>query len=165
MRRILPALVGLFLLGAAISIWTMPSDRDHAAITTPEFLADYADPPGKGVLDGIRFDTVMGPSSNPAEIKDFVQFDIGLFMSRECTDRCNYPPSAYMTRETANGIAFIVEAYCPTKETTMVWRGDVVGDRISGTVTWTSSRVLMSTTTILTFEGTRSSLTAQFEPG
>lgn len=163
MARIGLALAALCVLAAIGGVWMMPSDRDHAAVTTPEFLAAYADAPGKGVLDGVRFDTRMGPEARPGEIEDFVQFDKGLFMSRECTDRCNYPPSAYLTRETDAGIAFIVEAFCPTKDTTMLWRGTVSGDSIAGTVVWTSSRLLMPMTTTLVFEGTRSALAARFE--
>lgn len=163
MARLVIAVFAVVFLGALALVWLVPTDRDHAAVTTPEFLAGYADPPGKGVLDGVRFDTRMGPPSNPDEIDDFVQFDRGLFMSRECTDRCNYPPSAYLTRETPDGTAFIVEAFCPTKKTTMVWRGMIKADRITAKVTWTSKRLLMSTTTVLDVTGTRSPLTAQFD--
>lgn len=164
MIRIIAALAGAAVVAVLAMILTMPSDADHAALTTPEFLAAYADAPGQGALDGLRFDTTMGPAGRPPEVEDYVQFDQGLFMSRECTDRCNYPPSAYLTRDVGETTTFFVEAFCPTKDTTMVWRGTIDGNTVAGTVTWTSKRLLWSTTTVLEFQGTRSDLAASLDP-
>ncbi|RVT85558.1 hypothetical protein DXV76_07325 [Rhodobacteraceae bacterium CCMM004] len=154
----LALLAGLLLTAtsAVAAILMLPSDTDHARATPPEVLAAFADPPGAGPLDGTRFDTRMGPQGKPAEIDDFVQFDSGLFMSQECEDRCNYPPSAYYARQTPAGHDFVVEAFCPTKETDMVWRGRIAGDEISGTVTWTVRRFYWTHTQVLSFSGTRS---------
>ena len=91
----------------------------------------------------------------------YVQFSDGLFMSRECTDRCNYPPSAYLVRELDGGTDFIVEAYCPTKNTTMVWRGSVRGNTVQGTVTWTVSRWYWDTQQVLEFKGSLSDQPAE----
>lgn len=155
--RVFLLLLPIVLIGtAAAAILAMPSDVDHAEMTTPEMLAEYADPPGRGTLDGLRFDTEMWPRGSDDRLVDFMQFDTGLFMSRECTDRCNYPPSAYLTRQTDTGTAFIVEAYCPTKSTTMVWRGSIEGETVSGTVEWTTDRLVWRHTTTLEFIGTLS---------
>jgi len=160
MRRVFG--IAILVIGAAYgAIAMIPSDADHAAVTTPEYLAAFADPPGTGLLDGIRYDTVMGPPSNPDEVTDFLQFDHGLFMSRECTDRCNYPPSAYFARTTPKGTEFIIEAFCPTKDTTMVWRGTITGETVAGTVTWTSTRFYWRQTQTLSFRGRRSDQPAQ----
>ncbi len=158
MRWIMLFAVVLGLAGAGYVILSAPSDADHAAATPRALLMEMSDPKGAGALDGLRFDTRMGLKGKPAELVDELQFDQGLFMSRECTDRCNYPPSAYLTRSVAGGTDFIVEAYCPTKTTTMIWRGQIRGDVVTGTVTWTSRRWYRSVTQVLSFDGQRSSL-------
>ena len=158
MRILLAGLVILLVGGAAAAILRGPSDADHAAATSREMLMEMSDPLGEGALDGLRFDTTMGLQGKPPELEDYLQFNQGLFMSRECTDRCNYPPSAYLTRSVAGGTDFIVEAYCPTKNTTMVWRGSVRGKTVSGTVTWTSSRWYWDTKQVLEFNGHLSDL-------
>lgn len=81
-------------------------------------------------------------------------FRDGRFLSLECEDRCNYPPSAYFARAVDGGHEFIVEAWCPTKDATMVWRGRIVGDTVSGTVTWTVKRFYWTVGTVLEFSGT-----------
>ncbi|SHG86599.1 hypothetical protein [Marivita hallyeonensis] len=161
MRWILAALAVLCLGGVTTAILLVPSDVDHAQATPREVVLPLSDPAGQGALDGLRFDTVMGLQGKPPEFKDYVQFSDGLFMSRECEDRCNYPPSAYLTREVDGGTAFIVEAYCPTKSTTMVWRGAVRGDSVQGTVTWTSKRWYWDTEQVLEFRGNLSESPAE----
>jgi len=153
MRLILAGLAVLLVGGAATAILQIPSDADHAAATSRDVIMEMSDPAGAGPLDGLRFDTEMGVQGKPADVVDYLQFGEGLFMSRECTDRCNYPPSAYLARSVEGGTEFIVEAYCPTKSTTMVWRGSVQGDDVSGTVTWTSKRWYWTTTQVLEFKG------------
>lgn len=151
------ALIGCLMLGGVTTlILKEPSDADHAAATPRAMLMALRDPSGTGPLDGQRFDTVMGLQGKPPELEDYVQFSHGLFMSRECTDRCNYPPSAYLVREVESGTDFIVEAYCPTKNTTMVWRGTVRDDTVHGTVTWTVSRWYWDTQQVLEFKGSLS---------
>lgn len=153
MRLFLAGLAVLLVGGAATAILQLPSDADHAAATSRGVILEMRDPAGTGPLDGLRFDTEMGLQGKPAELVDYLQFQDGLFMSRECEDRCNYPPSAYLARAVEGGTDFIVEAYCPTKSTTMVWRGSVRGDDVSGTVTWTSQRWYWDTTQVLAFNG------------
>ena len=98
------ALIGCLMLGGVTTlILKEPSDADHAAATPRAMLMALRDPSGTGPLDGQRFDTVMGLQGKPPELEDYVQFSHGLFMSRECTDRCNYPPSAYLVREVEGG--------------------------------------------------------------
>lgn len=160
MRYVIPILALLGLVGGVFAVLAGPSDVDHATATPRASLMALSDPAGTGALDGLRFDTTMGLYGKPADLIDYVQFDQGLFMSRECTDRCNYPPSAYMTRAVDDGHSFIVEAFCPTKNTTMVWRGHVQGDRVKGTVTWTSKRWYWSVTQVLEFQGTLADLPA-----
>ena len=153
MRIVIAIIVLLALGGATTAILRSPSDTQHALATSRDVLMPLSDPAGTGPLDGLRFDTEMGLQGKPAELIDYVQFSDGLFMSRECTDRCNYPPSAYLARDVEGGTEFIVEAYCPTKSTTMIWRGSVRGDMVEGTVTWTSSRWYWDTTQVLEFKG------------
>jgi hypothetical protein len=153
MKWMFAILAFIGLGGVTTAILQSPSDTDHAAATPRAMLIAMADPAGDGPLDGLRFDTEMGLQGKPPELVDYIQFSDGLFMSRECTDRCNYPPSAYMTRAVQDGTDFIVEAYCPTKSTTMVWRGSVRGDSVSGTVTWTSKRWYWDTIQVLEFKG------------
>lgn len=160
--KLILALAGCLLLGGVTTlILQEPSDADHAAATPRAMLAALSDPAGKGPLDGLRFDTEMGLQGKPPELVDYVQFSDGLFMSRECTDRCNYPPSAYLVRELDGGTDFIVEAYCPTKNTTMVWRGSVRGNTVQGTVTWTVSRWYWDTQQVLEFKGSLSDQPAE----
>ena len=163
MRNLIIAAILALGLGTVGAIYALPTDSDHAKATTPEMLAAYADPPGSGMLDGLRFDTTMGLQGKPPDIEDFVQFDHGLFMSRECTDRCNYPPSAYFARNRDDRIEFIVEAFCPTKDTTMVWRGDITNGAVSGTVTWTTNRLYWRRSTVLEFNGAVSELSAAID--
>jgi hypothetical protein len=160
--KLILALLGFLMLGGVTTlILQEPSDSDHAAATSRAMLMGLSDPAGAGPLDGLRFDTVMGLQGKPPELVDYVQFSEGLFMSRECTDRCNYPPSAYLVREVEGGTDFIVEAYCPTKSTTMVWRGPVRGDTVQGTVTWTATRWYWDTQQVLEFKGNLSDRPAE----
>jgi hypothetical protein len=153
MRIVIAIVVLLALGGATTAILRSPTDSQHAQATPRDVLMSLSDPAGAGPLDGLRFDTEMGVLGKPAELVDYVQFSHGLFMSRECTDRCNYPPSAYLARDVEGGTEFIVEAYCPTKSTTMVWRGSVRGDMVEETVTWTSARWYWDTIQVLEFKG------------
>lgn len=111
--------------------------------------------PGAGVLDGMTFTTELSPQGAPEAIRDAMFFRNGQFLSMECEDRCNYPASAYFARAVDGGHEFVVEAWCPTKDATMVWRGRIDGDAVSGTVTWTVRRFYWTVGTVLEFTGTR----------
>lgn len=108
---------------------------------------------GSGALDGMTFTTLLAPQGKPGAIHDAMFFRDGQFLSLECEDRCNYPPSAYFSRATATGHAFVVEAWCPSKDATMVWRGEIIDGTVSGTVTWTVKRFYWTTAMVLEFTG------------
>lgn len=108
---------------------------------------------GSAVLDNMTFTTVLSPEGKPGEIRDAMFFRDGQFLSLECEDRCNYPPSAYFARTVEGGHEFVVEAWCPTKDATMVWRGRIEGEKVSGTVTWSVRRFYWTVGTVLEFSG------------
>lgn len=108
---------------------------------------------GSGVLDGLTFTSNLAPEGEPGAIRDAMFFRDGQFLSLECEDRCNYPASAYYARAIEGGHEFVVEAWCPTKDATMVWRGQIVGDDVSGTVTWSMRRFYWTVSTVLEFTG------------
>ncbi len=108
---------------------------------------------GVGDLDGLTFKTELKPQGKSGAIRDAMFFRDGQFLSLECEDRCNYPASAYYARATETGHEFMVEAWCPTKESTMVWRGQIVGETVSGTVTWSVKRFYWTVGTVLEFSG------------
>ena len=108
---------------------------------------------GAGVLDGLMFTAMIGPDGKELNVRDAMFFREGQFLSLECEDRCNYPASAYYAREIDGGHEFMVEAWCPSKESTMVWRGRIVDGEISGTVTWSVRRFYWTVGTVLAFTG------------
>ena len=118
--------------------------------------SDAALAKGAGVLDGLTFTTVLAPQGKPGEIRDAMFFRDGQLFSLECEDRCNYPASAYFARAIEGGHEFMVEAWCPTKVATMVWRGRIVGETVTGTVTWSVKRFYWTVGTVLEFTGTQS---------
>ena len=123
--------------------------------TTRDQPVEAALAKGSGVLDNLTFTTTLGPQGKPGDIRDAMFFREGQFYSLECTDRCNYPPSAYFARAVEGGHEFVIEAWCPTKAATMVWRGRIEGEMVSGTVTWTVRRFYWTTGTVLEFSGKR----------
>jgi hypothetical protein len=108
---------------------------------------------GSGILDGMTFTTLLAPVGKPGAIRDAMFFRDGQFLSLECEDRCNYPASAYYARKVAGGQEFVVEAWCPTKDANMVWRGQIIGGSVTGTVTWTVRRFYGTVGTVLAFSG------------
>lgn len=112
---------------------------------------------GSGILDGLTFTTNLAPQGKPGDIRDAMFFRDGQFLSLECEHRCNYPPSAYFARERGDGFDFLVEAWCPTKDATMIWRGHVVDGTVSGTVTWSVRRFYRTVGTVLEFSGKQAS--------
>ena len=108
---------------------------------------------GDGVLDGKVFLSKMGPAGQPADVEDNLVFDRGLFVSSECQARCDYPARPYFTRSKDGTIQFLSETKCPYKDATILWRGVVEGDRISGEATWTLKRWYWSIERVFWFEG------------
>lgn len=118
--------------------------------------SDAALAKGSGVLDDLTFTTTLAPQGKPGGIRDAMFFRDGQLLSLECEDRCNYPASAYYAREVEGGHEFFVEAWCPTKDATMVWRGKIEGEKVSGTVTWSVRRFYWTVGTVLEFTGNAS---------
>lgn len=137
----------LVLVGAAGLALTSGNGFDADA------PSDAALEKGAGPLDGMTFTTHLAPQGKPGAIRDAMFFRDGQFLSLECEDRCNYPPSAYFAREIPDGYEFVVEAWCPTKDATMVWRGQIVDGQASGTVTWSVRRFYWTVGTVLEFSG------------
>lgn len=149
--RVLVSSLQLFvvalLIGGAVLALTSSSE------STASGPSEAALTQGSGDLDGMTFTTLLAPRGGAAAIHDAMFFSEGQFSSLECEDRCNYPPSAYFSRQIDGGHEFIVEAWCPTKDATMIWRGQIVGDEVSGTVTWSVRRFYWTVGTVLEFSG------------
>lgn len=107
-----------------------------------------------GFLDGKTFRGELGPVGKPADVEDIFVFEDGTFLSKECERRCNYPASAYFVRRQDDGIAFVSETRCPTKDATIVWRGVVDGETVSGRLTWTVKRWYWTVEKEFWFSGT-----------
>jgi hypothetical protein len=142
---LLQVLAVVFLIGGALLALTSGSgfgaDRPNGAALAK----------GAGVLDGLAFTTVLAPQGKPDEIRDTIFFREVQFLSLECEDRCNYPASAYFARVVEGGHEFVVEAWCPTKDAAMVWRGRIARDTVSGTATWSVKRFYWTVGTVLEF--------------
>ena len=109
---------------------------------------------GSGVLDGMTFASELGPVGKPADVKDVLVFENGMFVSMECERQCNYPASAYFVRSRGDVTEFISETRCPHKDATIVWRGEVTDGRIKGVATWTTNRWYWTLERDIAFEGT-----------
>lgn len=110
---------------------------------------------GAGVLDGMQFAGQIGPAGQPADVEDAWTFEHGMFVSRECRERCGYLPSAYFTRRHDGAIEFTSRSYCPQKNSTIVWRGVIRGDVIEGRFEWTSERWYWTLEREFWFRGSR----------
>ena len=93
-----------------------------------------------GPLDGMVFEGALGPDGKPKDTPDSFVFANGTFVSKECELRCKYPARPYYVRVNGGKTEFISETRCPYKDARIVWRGTVVGDRITGKSTWTVKR-------------------------
>lgn len=111
---------------------------------------------GSGVLDGMTFSSELGPIGKPANVKDFLIFENGMFVSKECERQCGYPPAAYFVRRVGAKIEFVSETHCSANDATIVWRGTVDDGNgtISGMFTWTSARWYWTIEKEFWFEGT-----------
>lgn len=154
MRLFSALIIGFGILVATVSVITGPTDADHAAATPRHVILAMSGPESDGPLDGFRFDAQIQLADAAPAYTDTLIFDRGLFLTGENTDRCNHPPSVYHAAKSADGLAFVVRAECPTKNTSMVWRGIIQGDTVTGTITWTSSRWYWDTEQVLDFTGT-----------
>lgn len=115
-----------------------------------------------GILDGMTFSGELGPIGKPADVKDFLVFANGTFVSKECEKRCGYPARPYFVRRVGDRTEFISETRCPGKDATIVWRGTVDNGTIRGTFTWTVDRWYWTIEKEFWFEGTLADRNAPF---
>ncbi len=141
------AIVGI----AALSLSGASSFQSGEAL--PAAASDTLTQPGTGTLDGMSFEGRLGPSGAPADVADQWVFDDGMFVSRECERRCNYPPRPYYSREVGAKTEFMSVTECPDKDATIVWRGTVEGQTIKGEATWTMERWYWTIEKTFAFEG------------
>ena len=122
--------------------------RPLHAETTEATVAD-----GSGILDGLTFSSELGPLGKPANVKDVLVFENGMFVSKECEQRCGYAPRPYFVRRVGDKTEFISETHCPSKDSTIVWRGTVNNGTIKGKFTWTAARWYWTIEKEFWFEG------------
>ena len=108
---------------------------------------------GSGPLDGMIFSGQLGAMGKPADVNDNFVFANGLFVSKQCEQRCNYPARPYFVRRTGDKVSFISETHCPTKDAKIVWRGTVDDETIKGEFTWTVERWYWTIEKTFWFEG------------
>lgn len=141
------------LLAALAGVWLVfaPAANLVRAETSGTAVAE-----GSGILDGMTFTSELGPLGKPANEKDSLVFENGLFVSRECERRCGYPPAPYFVRRVGEKTEFIIETHCPGKDSTIVWRGtvDEGNGTIKGVFTWISARWYWTIEKEFWFEGT-----------
>ena len=134
-RTFLSALAGLSAV-AAIGVFIFL--HDPASVSGEESASPTKTVPGP--LDGMTFVGALGPYGQPKDVEDVFVFEKGTFVSKECELRCKYPARPYFVREIDGKVEFISETKCPYKDATIVWRGTVDGDTLSGVSTWTVKR-------------------------
>ncbi|HKJ52233.1 MAG TPA: hypothetical protein VKB27_12060 [Gammaproteobacteria bacterium] len=106
-----------------------------------------------GPLDGRVFSGALGPDGEPKDVPDTFVFKNGTFASQECESRCNYPARPYFVRVDGDRVEFISETKCPYKDATIIWRGTVEGDRLTGKSTWVVKRWYWTIEDTYAFEG------------
>ena len=127
------AAAGLAAIGAWYALAGAPGREAPADVDLKRFA-------GAGPLDGKVFTGQLGPTGKPADVADTWVFSRGMFVSKECERRCNYPPRPYFTRLANGKTEFFSETRCPGKDAKLVWRGTVANGRVEGVMTWTVSR-------------------------
>ncbi|AKV95465.1 hypothetical protein DXI23_10035 [Marinobacter flavimaris] len=91
-------------------------------------------------LDGMSFQSKLGPMGRPADTDDLLVFKDGYFVSEECARRCGYAKVEYWVRAHDDGIQMRAEVPCSKSDAVMYWRGTVRGDEIEGSFTWVNKR-------------------------
>lgn len=148
MRRLL--LLALAVTAAISILGAISWDRGQAMHAEPE-PAESLD--GDGVLDGMTFSGVLGPSGQEPNVEDIWIFDRGLFVSMECLRRCDYPARPYFFRGQGDAIEFVSETECPDKDAKIYWRGTIEGETIQGEFTWIVDRWYWTIEKTFHFEG------------
>lgn len=136
---------------AAIAILGAYSWESGRAVHAESAPAESLD--GEGVLDGLTFFGVLGPSGGEQNVEDTWIFDKGLFLSMECLRRCDYPARPYFSREKDGAIEFVSETECPNKNATIYWRGRIEGETIRGEFIWIVERWYWTIEKTFQFEG------------
>jgi len=149
-RRLILSIGAATLLAAAT--WCLLSATSGSPVQLPN---DPAKDVGAGPLDGKTFVGKVGPVGGKPDVKDVWGFFDGMFVSRECERRCQYPARPYFARNAAGETEFVSETRCPYKDATLIWRGTVAGDVIKGVMTWTVSRWYWTIEKQFAFEGRR----------
>lgn len=124
------------------------------AASTDVPLSESMQSVGKaGPLDGMEFVSKLGPEGKPKDVDDRFVFSGGMFVSKECELRCDYPARAYFVKQTKSGTEFISNTKCPYKDAEITWHGTVKGEQISGRAIWTVRRWYWTVTNTYEFEG------------
>jgi hypothetical protein len=141
-------LAGLMVV-ALTFVWMLDAGKrgDDAAAGSDTTTADV------GPLDGMTFVGKIGPGGEPKDAPDVFVFQDGHFVSKDHAARCRYPARPYFVRTVGDATEFVSETRCPHKDATIVWRGRVAGDQISGVAAWTSQRWRWSWKTEYAFDG------------
>lgn len=92
-----------------------------AALSTPSFA---------GVLDDKTFSGQMTPKGEAKGDADDFEFKDGKFHSTAC-DRYGFDSSTYTATESGKSVLF--EATTHSGESTITWKGEANGGRVSGT--------------------------------
>ena len=147
---------------AVLSGWVILSNPGSSV--QPQDL-DTSHLEGSGALDGLAFESELGPVGKSADMEDTLIFDKGLFVSAECYRTCNFPAQPYFVRRGNGGIEFISETRCPNKDAEIVWRGKVEGNSIQGEFTWTMARWYWTIEKKFHFQGKVTESPASIPPG
>lgn len=108
------------------------------AASTPSLADEH--PLFRQALDGMSFQSSLGPMGQPADTDDVLIFEDGYFVSEECARRCGYGKAEYWVRTNSEGIQMRAEVPCATSDAVIYWRGTVRGNKIEGSFTWVNKR-------------------------
>ncbi|MDO3720655.1 hypothetical protein QVZ43_02905 [Marinobacter sp. chi1] len=119
------------------------------------FEYSLADEPNQSrqALDGMSFQSRLGPEGKPADTDDLLIFKDGYFISEECARRCGYGKVEYWVRESNDAIQMRAEVPCARSNAVMHWRGTVRGNEIEGSFTWVNKRWYWTFEKEFTFRG------------
>lgn len=88
-----------------------------------------------GLLDGKTFVGVTREAAKEGDQKEEIVFQDGKLHSLSC-DAYGFAPGAYTAESVNGGVSFRSRTES-AKEGAIEWQGTVIGDRMSGTFTWT----------------------------
>ncbi len=91
------------------------------------------------LLDGQVFSGKFGIVGKDALGEDTWVFEKGTFLSKSC-EQCGFPQSPYWVRFENGEMVFKTETRCPVTDATIIWKGTIKDERISGIYTWTKKR-------------------------